>query len=143
MVILGCVKKHVSPITRIHEGAVNRGSESTKYSIRCRSSLFHLSNCRNRNGEGITNDKQCKPFNRHRAPVTLQDEAASRFDEDNNNSIGFRDAFLKNINAIFQFTRPFFLLGVVSCYLLINLYIIKKQVYKYSQVPISIFFLYI
>ncbi|GAY62645.1 hypothetical protein CUMW_219520, partial [Citrus unshiu] len=112
MVILGCVKKHVTPITRIHEGAVNRGSESTKYSIRCRSSLFHLSNCRNRNGEGITNDKQCKPFNRHRAPVTLQDEAASRFDEDNNNSIGFRDAFLKNINAIFQFTRPFFLLGV-------------------------------
>ncbi|KAL9454439.1 hypothetical protein AB3S75_009936 [Citrus x aurantiifolia] len=112
MVILGCVKKHVSPITRIHEGAVNRGSESTKYSIRCRSSLFHLTNCRNRNGEGITNDKQCKPFNRHRAPVTLQDEAASRFDEDNNNSIGFRDAFLKNINAIFQFTRPFFLLGV-------------------------------
>ncbi|KAH9743319.1 homogentisate geranylgeranyltransferase [Citrus sinensis] len=108
----GCVKKHVTPITRIHEGAVNRGSESTKYSIRCRSSLFHLSNCRNRNGEGITNDKQCKPFNRHRAPVTLQDEAASRFDEDNNNSIGFRDAFLKNINAIFQFTRPFFLLGV-------------------------------
>ncbi|GAY62642.1 hypothetical protein CUMW_219510, partial [Citrus unshiu] len=96
MVILGCVKKHVTPITRIHEGAVNRGSESTK----------------NRNGEGITNDKQCKPFNRHRAPVTLQDEAASRFDEDNNNSIGFRDAFLKNINAIFQFTRPFFLLGV-------------------------------
>ncbi|KAH9743309.1 hypothetical protein KPL70_003256 [Citrus sinensis] len=111
MVILGCVKKHVSPITRIHEGAVNRGSESTKYSIRCRSSLFHLTNCRNRNGEGITSDKQCKPFNRHRAPVTLQDEAASRFDEDNNNSISFRDAFLKNINAIFQFTRPFFLLG--------------------------------
>ncbi|KAH9743308.1 hypothetical protein KPL70_003256 [Citrus sinensis] len=106
-----CVKKHVSPITRIHEGAVNRGSESTKYSIRCRSSLFHLTNCRNRNGEGITSDKQCKPFNRHRAPVTLQDEAASRFDEDNNNSISFRDAFLKNINAIFQFTRPFFLLG--------------------------------
>lgn len=107
----GCVKKHESPITRMHEGVVNRSNEGTKYSIKCQSLLFHSTNCKNRNGEGFTTVKKCKPFNKHRAPFTLQDGAASRFGDDNNNSISFQDAFVKNIIAIFQFTRPFFVLG--------------------------------
>ncbi|KAJ4707811.1 Homogentisate phytyltransferase [Melia azedarach] len=48
----------------------------------------------------------------HRVPITLQDEYASK-SEDDNNSTSFQDFFLQNFNALYRFSRPHTVIGTI------------------------------
>ena len=105
-------------MTHIH-GVLNRSQEK-KYAIKCSqsNSFYNLTN-------KIASSRNCKPFNSHRAPVTLQDGYASK-SEDDDHSNSFLNVFLKKFHALYRFMRAYACAGVVSfvySYLSLNQYI--------------------
>ncbi|KAH9760443.1 homogentisate phytyltransferase 1 [Citrus sinensis] len=56
--------------------------------------------------------RNCKPFNSHRAPVTLQDGYASK-SEDDDHSNSFLNVFLKKFHALYRFMRAYACAGVI------------------------------
>ncbi|KAH9760441.1 homogentisate phytyltransferase 1 [Citrus sinensis] len=101
----GCIKTLESPVTHIH-GVLNRSQEK-KYAIKCSqsNSFYNLTN-------KIASSRNCKPFNSHRAPVTLQDGYASK-SEDDDHSNSFLNVFLKKFHALYRFMRAYACAGVI------------------------------
>ncbi|GAY44301.1 hypothetical protein CUMW_081140, partial [Citrus unshiu] len=87
-----CIKTLESPVTHIH-GVLNRSQEK-KYAIKCSqsNSFYNLTN-------KIASSRNCKPFNSHRAPVTLQDGYASK-SEDDDHSNSFLNIIATTSNSL-------------------------------------------
>ncbi|KAH9798889.1 homogentisate phytyltransferase 1 [Citrus sinensis] len=106
----GCDKTLQLPLTKVH-GGLNR-SESKNYAIKCTQSDSFYSTNKIKNNEN-TSSRNCKPFNKYRVAVTLQQQGCASNNEDDINSTSFWDVLLKKLHALYVFTRPFAMIGTI------------------------------
>nr|WJW73955.1 umbelliferone 8- and 6-geranyltransferase [Murraya exotica] len=106
----GCVKTLQLPVTKVH-GGLNR-IESKNYAIKCTQSDSFYSTNKIRINEN-TSSRNCKPFNKYRVAVALQQKSFASNNEDDINSTSFQDALMKKLNALYRFTRPFAVIGTI------------------------------
>ncbi|KAK9210870.1 hypothetical protein WN943_000243 [Citrus x changshan-huyou] len=117
---LDSVKTLRLPSTQIN-GLVNR-SQRKKYSVKCSSqSSFSLTN-KVGNREDIIN-RNHKPLNKSTVALALQDGYASKSEEENTLPASFVQVLNKKFDALYRLTRPYTWASIVSCFIVITIYL--------------------
>lgn len=122
---LDSVKTLRLPSTQIN-GLVNR-SQRKKYSVKCSSqSSFSLTN-KVGNKDDIIN-RNHKPLNKSTVALALQDGYASKSEEENTLPASFVQVLNKKFDALYRLTRPYTWASIVSCFIVITIYLYWNKV---------------
>ncbi|KAH9716161.1 homogentisate phytyltransferase 1 [Citrus sinensis] len=116
----GTVKTFQSPLTQIY-GLANR-RESNKYSVKGSiQSSFCLTNNKIGNNEDMMN-RYHKPLKKSTVPMALQDDSATKSQNENIVSTSFLDFLTKKLDAFYRLSRPYawtsIIVGILSSSLL-------------------------